>query len=219
MRGMMAGVLLAVSVAASVVSVPARAQQGGTAEFSIGTVNYTVPIPAGYCLPEGARQIELARYGASLDKENVTPLTLYSCGPSASMSDYVLVKTPTALTSTRITLANILQDPQFARAEKPSAQTGVEDTLEGALAEQTGKDIAVSTAVAALGHDDVCGLIGGSVTATGDRVIHVSLGGCMTSLGDRAFVVFFYADGNDPATVKRLMAKARVFAMSVRVRP
>jgi len=214
----MRGILSALAFAASVVAGPALAQE--TVSFSIGTVNYTAPMPAGYCMPKG-QQVEMARYAASLDKENTTVLTLYACGENASPTDYALVKVPIALASTRITLATVLQDPQFARVEKPGALPGVEDTLEGALSEKTGQDVQVSSAVAALGHDDVCGLVGGSMSATAPNVpnpIYISLGGCMTSVGDRAFMVFFYASGNDPATVKRLIAKSRAFAMTVRIR-
>lgn len=55
-------------------------------------------------------------------------------------------------------------------------------------------------------------------TLGGDAFVAAIPDGCMTSVGNRAFVVFFYAGGNDPATVKQLVAKARAFAVSVRVR-
>ncbi len=212
--GTMRGMMRAAALAAAVTAMPAWAQgSGATAAFKIDTVSYAVPIPAGLCLPTSAKDVESANYAASLDKENVTLLTLYPC--DGDRTSYLLVKTPTAFVSAPVTLATIIDDPYFAAPREPEKLPQVEQTLENAVTERTGKAVEVTSAVRGMGHDDLCGYIGGTVSANGGA-IHVSLGGCMTVVGGRALTIFFYAPGNDPATVQQLMAKARKFGTTVK---
>lgn len=211
LMGAVAGMLIALAA-------PAAAQQSGTVSFSVGGVDFTAPMPAGYCAPTGDR-IESAQAAAALDKNNVTNLTLDSCGPAADPADYLIVKTPVDLVSTPMRLRDLLRDPGFARPSEPEAPPETERRMEAAASAKRGEPVDLSGGVAALGHDAVCGYLGGTiaVAATG-ATDYFSLGGCMTVVGERVLTVFFYARGNDPAIVTRLRAKARAFALSISVR-
>lgn len=195
---------------------PAAAQRGGNLSFSVGAVDFVAPLPAGYCLPLGA-QAESAKRTAALDTDNVTLLTLDSCGAGADASDYAIVKTPAALVDTPMTLRKLLRDPAFARQTRPEAPADAEKAMEDDLSARAGAPVDLVGGVGGMGHDEVCGYLAGTISAQGSASGVFSLGGCMTVVGGRVVTIFFYGRGGDVATVRRLMAKARAFALSISV--
>ena len=47
--------------------------------FRIGGVEFALPLPTGYCMPQG-KQIDIAQLIAAADPNSVTHLTLVRCG-------------------------------------------------------------------------------------------------------------------------------------------
>lgn len=195
----------------------AQAQRGGNLSFGVDTVGYTAPLPAGYCLPAGP-QLESAQRAAALDKDNVTLLTLDSCGAHADAADYAIVKAPVALAGTEMRLRDVLRDPAFARPTPSEAPPETEKLMEDELSAKTGAPVDLVGGVGGMGHDDVCGYLGGTISAQSGASGTFSLGGCMTVVGGRVLTIFFYGRGGDAATIRRLQARARAFALSISVR-
>ena len=208
----------ALALAGSMLAAPAGAQQGGTVRFSVGTVNYVAPMPASYCAPATPDRIRSAEDAAALDKNNLTNLTLDSCGSAADPADYMIVKTPIDLVSAPMALSDILKDPEFARVQRPQEMPETDRAMEAAFLDRTGRAIDLSGGTIGLGHDEVCGYQGGWISvAAGGAERHYSMGGCITVVGNRVLSVFFYGPGDGPGTVRRLMAKARAFALTISV--
>ncbi|MCW3846090.1 hypothetical protein OF829_02495 [Sphingomonas sp. LB-2] len=213
----MRGFGIGLAVAALAVAAPAWAQQGGTASFGIGGVNYTAPVPAGYCLPASAAEVERMRAIAVADRENMTALSVISCGSAANPLSYFVVKTPYQAVELPVTLRDVLDLPDFNAPEK-DAQIDDQEMAD-VVKRETGMDATVRTDIRLMGHDDVCGYMGGTVSVEIGQERRVSLGGCMTVAGKRMVMVIFTAPGDDPADIARLKAKARAFALTIHVKP
>ena len=85
----LAGVLPAISL--GLAATPALAQTPEQHEFTIDTYTYTVPVPAGFCVPVDG-QVALAEQVAALDAMNFTHAAFDRCGSFGV--DYVHIKSP-----------------------------------------------------------------------------------------------------------------------------
>ncbi len=195
---------------------PAAAQ---TADFSVGSARFTMPLPAGFCLPATAKQIASAEEMAAFDTDNRTDLTIYTCG-DAPGSPYYIVKTPTNLVDTPMTRAQLLAllRPEFARRGTADILIGDTDKEMGeAISRDLGTAVELSSAVGPRGIDDVCAYIGGTmkVSVGAGREAYITLGACMTAVNGRVLVINHYARGNDPETLKQVLARARAVALTI----
>ncbi|NML07486.1 hypothetical protein [Sphingomonas sp. G-3-2-10] len=217
MKAILLGLIASVAICG-----PALAQSR-TVSFEVGGVAFTPPMPEGYC-PATAAQQPLDQYAATLDKDNLTSITLHSCGASANMLDYIIIKTPHAVAGTAVTRAQVLESlgPDFdSKDGKPFNLEDTETMLSGALAETTGKKAEVSLDLRPRGKDDVCGYFGGFnvTTPAGGKKIEMTVGSCITAVDGRVLVLNFYAAGNDPATLAALLRRSRAFALTLRGKP
>ncbi|MEZ0242099.1 MAG: hypothetical protein ACAH11_01905 [Sphingomonas sp.] len=204
----------AAAVLAFVVAAPAWAQE--TASFSIGSVDYTAPIPTGYCLPVSAEDKRRVEAVAAYDDQNLSVLSLVSCGPNANNLDSFVVKVAKSQVNRPAKLSDLLNGPEFAQS---GVLAPVDDReMERIANRETGMDLAVESSIKILGHDDVCGYLGGTVAVSSVDKLYVTVAGCMTVVGDRLLMVIFSAPGNNPADITRLRRKARDFAVSIRAR-
>jgi hypothetical protein len=205
---MMGGLaMLALAVAA-----PAWAQE--TMKFSVGSVSYTAPIPEGYCLPKCAEEKRRVESVAAYDDENLSVISLISCGPNANNLDSFVIKVPRNLVNAPMKLPDLLGNAEFAQTDVLAPTD--DDQMAQVVNRQTGLDATVETEIRILGHDDVCGYLGGTVAVSAGDKVYVTVAGCITVVGDRMLMVIFSGPGNNPADVGRLRRKARAFAVSIR---
>lgn len=200
---------IALAGALMMVAGPALAQGvGEPVRFSVGTVSFAMPVPEGYCVPEGEAIARMQRVSAR-DSEGVTALALVSCGEHADIGDFMMIKTSPAFAARPMTLAELMSDPTFANPPRADTASPGKRTMTRANGEQ----VEVEGGARGMGHDDVCGYVGGAMTSMG---LTSSTVGCATVRGGRLIGIFFTEQGGDQAQLVRLRARARAVAMSIR---
>jgi len=98
----------------------AVAQTARTAQFRIGGVAFSVPLPEGYCEPTG-RNVDVAQFTAALDDKNVTVLSLFPCNSDGDSSDYYLIKAPKSALFVTLTREQVLASVR-AEFETPASR-------------------------------------------------------------------------------------------------
>jgi hypothetical protein len=150
---------------------PASAQDAETARFQVTGVEISVPIPKGYCLPQG-RGVTVAQLVAASDNANVTDLTLHQCGDETRFVDYYLLKTTKSLLALNISrgeliaaMVEALDDPAVKASIDPAR---LSPEIERSFSEVTGQKTAITSGLRWVGHDDVCIYLAGIVTFKGE---------------------------------------------------
>lgn len=215
------GLTLVATLAAGGVAAPAAAQTR-TAEFTIGGVVLQMPLPDGFCTPQGIGT-QVAQIVAAADRDNVTNLTLFPCDDqSGTAPDYYLVKTPAALFSTPMsrdallaTLRVEFNKPEFKemlRANKPM------DKAAKAYSELLHQKTEVTGTVEPMGLDETCGYMGGLVTFASEQTSYTrAVSGCVSAVEDRVVIVFRYSKG-EPGNVPGHMRDAKALIAAMRVK-
>ncbi|MEZ0242100.1 MAG: hypothetical protein ACAH11_01910 [Sphingomonas sp.] len=211
------GLAVALALAMGLAGNAAAQGSAGSARFAMGGVNFVMPMPEGYCLPGPDMQPTVEAAAAS-DTQNKTALTLMSCGPNADPLDYLMIKTPNDFVTVDVTRARLLSSlgPDFDTPVGPNFSLGkAEKEMEGILSEGAGREVDVASALAPRGHDDVCAYLGGTVTSDALDGGVISVGSCLTAIGGRVLAINLYARGGEPATVSKLMRRARALALTI----
>lgn len=217
MKHHVAGALLLISASQA-------AQAETAASFRFGGVEFEVPLPAGYCLPQG-QDIDVAQVLAAADHSNVTHLTLQRChhedGP---LLDYILIKTPTQALLARVGREELLEGVGQAFDAAPFAsaiESGefLSEAAEG-LSSATGTLVDMSGGIRPLGRDSMCAYLGGIVEiSSGVASYSISIGSCITAISDRVVAVHWYGPDTGSAGVAALLTRARRLAETISARP
>jgi hypothetical protein len=200
---------------------PPAAAAEGAAQFSIGGVAMTTPVPAGYCLPQGP-QIQAVKTVAAGDARNVTHLALLECAaPGGQIASYILLKTPNEAVNATLDLDRFLADAGAAfesPAFKEMLDSGkLHDESEASMGKAMGAKIDLAGAVRPLGKDERCAYLGGVMqvtSATSDYKI--SIGMCMTVVAGRLLTINWYGPDKGSAGVGELLVKAKRLAAGIR---
>lgn len=184
--------------------------------FSVGGKAFTVPIPQGYCLPEGAT-VAMADKVASLDTMNFTHANLDRCGTFGA--DYVHIKSPRQSQPVPLPRAEFVT--LLARElQTASGQQLVDDAIDSAerdVAKGTNDEIKLNNTVPQFaGQDDVCVYmaLSGEVVVEQERIAMRGLI-CMTVVGGEFMNVNAYATSRTGITDAQLKARARAIAVSI----
>lgn len=204
------------SAVALALAVPAFAQD---AHFQVTGVEIAMPIPKGFCLPQG-KGVAIAQLVAASDDANVTDLTLHKCGDETQFVDYYILKTTKELLAVAISRADLiaelvkaLDDPAVKMAVDPAR---LAPDIERSFTSVTGRKATIDGGIRWLGHDDACVYMAGVITLKterGDSVRAVS--GCMTAVAGRAVNVYRYSDGADPTNATRHLPDVKAMALSM----
>lgn len=186
--------------------------------FTVGGKAFTVPVPQGYCLPEGANYAN-AQAVASLDTMNFTHANLDRCGTFGV--DYVHIKSPRQSQTLTMPRADFLA--LLAREiQTTSGQQLVDDAIKEAgrdVANGTDNEVIIDNTVPRyFGQDDACVYMAmtGDVTGAGGTV---AIRGviCMTIVGGEFMNVNAYAISGPSMTEAQLKARVRAIALSIAV--
>jgi hypothetical protein len=195
------------------------------ASFRVGGVEFQLPLPSGYCLPRGL-QVDVAQLVAAGDTANVTDLTLFPCaaptgGPDlGTQKDYVLIKTPKQAMLTQVTRKELLEGlgeafDNLAFTEALASGKLMKDAGQG-VSEVVGTKVDLSGNVAPRGKDDVCAYLGGTMTVTAAvKSYDLSVGACITAVGGLILTIYWYGPDEGPASVARLLVKAKGVARTI----
>lgn len=187
------------------------------ADFQVGGVSFSLPLPASYCLPAG-KDAAVAKLMAAGDTTNTTDLTLVRCdeGIVPGANDYTYVKTPVAALQITIDRPTLLAQlgAEFGKAidtTSASSQAGKK------LSEVAGMKIDISGSFAPRGKDDVCGYMAGVLHVATDKISYDQpIAVCITSVGGRVLSVYRTGKKNDEAGILALMREARLLALTIK---
>jgi len=202
------------------------AQAAEQASFAVGAKRFTIPIPDGYCLPEGNDKA-LLDLSASGDKYNITPLALIRCDrrnhPEGVGPDYLLLKAPRSLLDTEMSRPEFLKlvEPEMGKANWQGSEG---DELLGNVSKNmtdaVGADVAVTGTLSPQGVDNDCAYIGGKLNVEVGTRSQVMLGGaCMTTVGGKVMTVNAYNIDGTPGGFIRQMRRAHDLAMQIKTAP
>ncbi len=205
-----------VFVPALLLAAPALAvEDGAVLAFNAAGQEFGMPVPAGYCPPEG-EDIAVARRVAAMDPVNETPIDLQRCGTAGD--DYVLVKYPKAGGVFEMDRAMFLA-LVAAELEAPGA-----DAILSEGAELANEGIADATAnrgrvdipdFGYTGTDDICAYLSGTITVQlGESSRQGLAASCITLVGERNLVIHVY-NFLGTASVEELRAHAATIARSI----
>ncbi len=203
-------------------ALPALAQDTQTARFQVTGVEVALPIPKGFCMPQGKGAI-VAQLLAASDTVNVTHLTLNSCDAQAADTDYYLFKTTRSVLAIQMSrkewiaaLLEYLEDPAVKNAIDP-AKIGPEAERE--FEKVFGQKASVGGDITWLGHDEACVYLGGVISFETEGVRYKrAVSGCMTAVGGRSVNIYRYSEGL-PANATRYLADVKAVALSMQGAP
>ncbi|HEX9963564.1 MAG TPA: hypothetical protein VGB04_01105 [Allosphingosinicella sp.] len=203
----------------------AAGSASGEASFSVGGVEFRLPLPSGYCLPRG-QQADVARLVAAGDTANATHLTLFPCDAAVDASglgdqkDYILIKTPKQALNAQVTREELLlglgeafESPAFAQA-LASGQL-LKEAGKG-VSNVAGRTVDLSGNVAPRGKDELCAYLGGVMAvASSVKSYTLAVGTCITAVGGRVLSVYWYGSDERPTGVARLLVKTKGLAQTI----
>lgn len=204
------------------------AATGADAAFKVGSVEFLVGIPAGYCLPTGP-QVEAVRVMAASDERNVTHLAFYPCHPPANADahppmDYIVLKSPRSLLNAEVNrgeflagLGQAFKDPAFEALLRSGK---LYDDAGKSASQALGLKVDLSGTVRPRGTDESCAYLGGTLDVqSAVRSYRLALGACMTAVGGKAVATYYYGSDASSDGVGRLIVKAKRLALAIRRRP
>lgn len=194
----------------------AQAQDVRSTGFTVAGKSFTVGVPEGFCLPEGADKA-LAQAFGDIDTLNFTHATMRDC--KNADGDYAIVK------SERNAQPISIPKPMFIAlaAKQLESELGQQQLNQGIesgsqdVAKGTGEAMTINSGSArAGGFDDDCVYILGSVVvAAGTQQVTTDFATCLTLVGGRVFAVHSYADAGGNVTDDTLKARSRVIGASI----
>lgn len=209
---------LAATLAASTAGAAVTA---ASSTFRVGGVDFSLPLPTGYCMPQG-RQIDIAKLIAAADPNSVTHLTLMQCGVeiTTGANDYTLIKTPNTALVTAVDRPTLLAS-LGAEFDKPETLKFLQsDAFDKKVSEDAGKVIPgkpqFTGDIKPLGRDGVCAYLGGTTKVVGNGTSYSqAVGTCITSIGKRIVVVNRYGVRADDNGVAILLRQAKALALTI----
>lgn len=185
-------------------------------EVNVGAVTLRVPLPAGFCLPEGD-EIGVAQMLAAADTANITLLTLTGCDAAQTGGQYLLVKAPFSAINMDVSRAELIAELTTPEAIS-SMEQGASSThaANERFAELGVNDVSIEASIQMRGSDDVCVYLGGLGTEiVKGKAIPKAMAACMTAIGGRMVSLYRYREGADPEGYLSLMPELRRWALQI----
>lgn len=208
------------AVTALALSSAAQAQDVRSTGFTVADKNFTVAVPEGYCLPEGADKALAEAFG-DIDTLNFTHATMRDC--KNVDGDYSMVKSernaqPIGIPKPMfIALAAKQLESELGQQQlNQGIATGSQDVAKG-----TGEAMTINSGSARAGgfDDDCVYILGTVVVAAGTQQVTTNFATCLTLVGQRVFAVHSYADAGGNVTFDTLKARSRVIGASIAPAP
>lgn len=188
--------------------------------FRFGGVEFSMPIPDGYCEPKG-KDVDVAQAVAAIDSLNVTHLILKNCDPKLSDLGYFILKTPKNALFASVPRAEFLSaiEKELGRPENQQKILGDKDIQEvsAGIERVLNMKVSMDAAIGFRATDETCAYIGGYASYTNiPKPYKIALGMCMTSIENKIITVSAYGPPEDNGDVGRLMAQSKAIAASIK---
>ncbi len=221
MKKSLALFLCMASIASVALAGPLRHSASETIE--VGGVKITVPIPDGYCVPDGM-MAEMTKKIADMDKYNATHLTIMKCDEDGSLSpepDYFILKTPMTMLTMDVNKPGLIAsmgaafaNPAFGKMMNGEAMN---NEMSSAMSEGFGTKMDFNGETRPLGKDSDCAYIGGVMemsTEAMSRKLATAI--CVTAVGKRTVTINWYGTDTTNEGVVALAKKARAIALAMK---
>jgi hypothetical protein len=215
-KSIKAAALAALATAMATAAGSARAEGPVIHRFTIGSEAFSVPVPEGYCLPQGA-DVALSEELAALDVQSHTLADLNRCGSIGE--DYIHIKTPR--TARPVPLPKALFLPLIARElESASGQKLMNDAMDKAgkqITDKTENAISLDEMKPRYGglDEDCVYMVATGKVVVGEEALSLMTAGCMTVVDKRFITVAAYSGVDSGTTEEQLKARARAVARSI----
>jgi hypothetical protein len=195
----------------------AQPESGG---FDFAGVRFALPIPKGYCLPQGAAAEGMRRL-AEIDTRNVAHFALTTCGDERMEGDHIRILTSRSMLDAVVTRETLLANMKPLFATPGALDTArTLDQASDALTQSLGTRVDLRGKLGPIGMDSVCAFMGGFATVTmGDSSYVQSVAACMTTVGDRVLQIYSTGPGEKPEDLERRMRLVEAIALSIRTQP
>jgi len=184
--------------------------------FRVGPVAFDLPVPAGFCLPQG-EDAAAAQLIAASDRDNVTHASLLQCDEKRRWVDYFLIKTPTTA------LVATMTNDAFQRAAEPELAKGfnsdeITASVSKDVSETVQSKIDLKGQIVFLGKDETCLYLGAvfDVTGANGTAYTLAMAQCMTVVGGKMLSIYRYGEGKDGKAVEALKPSAKALAQAIR---
>lgn len=181
-----------------------------TFSFSLGSRNYVVPAPDGYCLPTGP-YADYAAAMAANESVNVTNVTFMDCNDmdaGRALSRWGFIKTPRDMVSAEITREAILADVAslpVSQLNELVAGDEVRDAASRDMAKVLGERPNLEGRVEFAGADHQAAyFLGMMQIETGGRSVEMVVGYSITSVKGRLMAYYLYELGDEPQKLAKL---------------
>lgn len=212
-----------IALAALLSPVAVCAQPVTSAEFNAGGIDFTMPLPKGFCLRDTPQAKAVTQMVAASDANNLTLLMIFDCAGEPGDTDNFVIKIPARFLMVEVTREQLIREVSAAfetpeiRAEITSERLNA--ITSSSISDVLNTEVQIDSAFAPSGHDDVCVYMDGIITMTvAEKEIKVAAAGCMTAVGGRMLSIYRYGEGNIPGRSKKLIPEVRAMAESIRVR-
>lgn len=213
------GAMLSSWIAAVALAAGSASSDVQPSAFRVGAAAFNLPVPEGFCLPEG-KDAAAAQLIAASDRDNVTHLSLLQCDETRRWLDYFLIKTPT------VALMATVTNDEFQRAVEPDLAKGFnsDEIVASAskdVSETFQSKVDLKGKIVYLGKDEVCLYLGGvfDVTMRGGVDYTLAMAQCMTVVAGKMLSIYRYGDGNDRKAIEALMPSTKALAKAIRPTP
>lgn len=204
---------LIVAAALAAGTLPSNTPPGA---FRVGPVAFNLPVPEGFCLPEGD-DAAVAQLVAASDRDNVTHLSLLQCDRNRRWLDYFLIKTPT------VALMATTTNDEFQRMAEPELAKGFNsDEITASVSKEVSKTVQskidLKGQIVFLGKDETCLYLGAvfDVTGANGSAYTLAMAQCMTVVEGKMLSVYRYGEGKDSKAVDALKPSAKALAKAIR---
>jgi len=190
-------------------------------DVQIGAVSVRIPFPKDYCKPTG-KAAAAAQLLAAADDRNVTLLTLVKCGPNASLSDYLIVKTPIEALNADVDRSTLIEmmSKEFDKPEFKAKMGTLANDASNRLSQVGATTVKIDAAIGPRGHDDTCVYMGGSGTENvGNETFPKVMGMCMTAVASRMINLHAYKRATDAQAYQPLLPFLHNWALQLSPTP
>jgi len=208
------------AVLAAVLAAPAVQAQKKDIRFSIGTRDYAMTIPDGFCLPEG-EMVAAAESVARTATSNFTLASLYRCDAEMIYTDrWLLIKTARNLTDMDLSERERwlpAWERFFAASEDGRVDESIIEDAERAASEELGAELDIATSRTSAGRDGNCAYTPGqAMVRMGDARQKLRAAGGLCIAGGRAISLHAY-DNREGASSDELLDQVKDFYAAVRL--
>ena len=190
--------------------------------FTIGSTLLALPQPTGFCLPT-EDQAPLAEAIAAADNQNMTVSTLLACNRNPAIlpwSNYVLIKTPTAMVGRVFDKASILDefDGIFSGPNSPKFDDKTTQEVAKGTERALGVRVEVTGTFGYAGRDADCVYLAGPMQAQVEgRIIKGLIATCITVSWGKLVAVNLYkiAPNPDLTEINAMKAQARAIGITI----